>query len=324
VPRLALGLLLVALVVWSGGAAYTLWGNPEIAHFVHTHRVKHAWAEKLTRERGAKVVAYGGSSCEFAFDGERLLERHGLAVANLGRGAGMGAWILTRAALPEVRRGDTLVIALEPELMVQPYEVPALGIQFAFAVHHSEWVTTPALDRPGRSRASALFALRPGSYHVVTLLGKLLARKPLYRYSPDETRPSGWLQSRVKLALIGPAAMPGLLTEEGRRLLRAIRGWCNTNGVRVAYALPWSLTPENRRAEFQRSNAAFLAGVAREIPVLKDPRLGAYSVPGHFADTVWHLDGEGAALRTDEFAAQLKSWTMWTVEELERAAKSSR
>jgi hypothetical protein len=317
-PTLALRLLGVAVIGWAASAFYTLRLNPEVAHFAYTHRVKHAWAEKLTREHGAKIVVFGGSSCEFAFDGERLLEKHGLPVANLGRGAGMGAAVLTEAALAETRPGDTLIVALEPALLTSRLELTSLGVQFSFVAGHPEWVIRPAFGPERYPWASALLALRPGGYHTFTLLGKLVSGQRLYRYLPSDLRPSGWLQTSVRLPIDGPPWHGVHLSPDGRALLRGLRAECEARGLRVAYSLLWGYTPPDKVSAFQRENAQFLLEVAEFLPALRDPRLGAYSVLEHFADTAIHLNKEGAALQCDEFADQLKHWRVWKPEELRK------
>jgi hypothetical protein len=317
-------LLVVTGTTLAASVLYTLKWNPEIQYFLGTDRIKRAWAAKLTREYGAKTVLFGGSSCEFSLDGERLLARHQIPAANLGRGAGMGASILTQATLPEVRPGDTLVLALEPGLLTTPLEPPSLGVQISFARGHPEWVVAPTLGTNALPWISAVLALRPGGYHVFTLLGKILQGRPLYRYKLPDMRPSGFNRTAVKLPIVGPAGHHGRLSPDARVLLAALRDWCRTNQVRVVYSLPWSYTPGEAVAAYQRLNAGYLAQVTEFVPVLRDPRLGAYSTLEHFADTAYHLNDDGAALRTDEFAEQLKHWRVWTPEELRRLARRNR
>jgi hypothetical protein len=102
--------------------------------------------------------------------------------------------------------------------------------------------------------------------------------------------------------------------------LRSLRDWCRDHEVRLAYSIPWGYTPPTELDQFRRENARFLLQVLEVIPVLRDPRLGAYSVREHFSDSVWHLTEEGAALRTDELARQLKDWDVWSRPELEQLA----
>lgn len=315
-PAQAARLLLLAVLTWAGGAFYTLRLNPEVRYFAGTDRIKRAWAQKMTVEHGAKTVLCGGSSCEFSLDGQRLLELHGLPAVNLGRGAGFGASVLVQAALPEVRPGDTLVLALEPGLLTEPLEPPALGVQISFALGHPEWAVAPTVGTSAVSWPSALLALRPGAYHAFTLVGKVLTRRPLYRYRLEDMRPSGFNQTAVRLPITGPAGHTGRLVPEAHRLLAELRQWCQTNQVRLVYSLPWSYTPPAAVTGYQRLNAQFLLQMMDYMPVLRDERLGACTALEWFADTGYHLNAEGSARRTDELAEQLKQWRVWTREEL--------
>ncbi len=317
VPALAIRLLVVALLAWAGGANYSLRLNPEVAYYQRAAAVKAARAEKLTREHPAKYVIYGGSSCEFSIDAGRLLERDGLPAVNLGRGAGMGASVLTQGALEHVRPGDTLLVTLEPGLLSGRLEPTSLGTQFSFAIGHPEWIVRPSLPAPASSWFTAAVDLRPGGYHVFTLLGKLAAGKPLYRYRFEGLQPSGWYRTTVQLAAGGKYADFSLaLTTEARAFLRALRAWSDHRGVRVAYSLPWAYVPPEHVSACQKINGLFLLEVLEFLPALKDPRLGVYSVSSHFADTTNHLNDQGTPVRTDELADQLKFWKLWTPEEL--------
>src|SRR5690606_19944076 len=98
-PARALTLIATALSTWLACGIYTLYLNPAVTHYAAGAAIKAAWAERMTREYGAKVVAVGGSSCEFAFDGERILQRHGIPFVNYGWQAGMGAAVMAESGL---------------------------------------------------------------------------------------------------------------------------------------------------------------------------------------------------------------------------------
>lgn len=59
----------------------------------------------------------------------------------------------------------------------------------------------PAFRRAAQVWPAALLALRPGGYHVFTLLGKLVQGRPLYRYNTAEVRPSGFTPDTCSDAL---------------------------------------------------------------------------------------------------------------------------
>jgi hypothetical protein len=309
-------LLLTAVAAWLGCIVYTMRLNPELKYYVQGEVIKNRWSEKMTREHGSKVVIYGGSSCAFSIDGERMLDRFNLPTVNYGSAAGIGAAILTESALDQVHPGDTLIVALEPGLLTEPLDPTALGVQFSFAVHHPDWVIHPVLPPVSLNWFQALVALRPGGYHTFTLLGKIAAHKPFMRYQENDYHPSGWEQTDVRMKITGPPGHGPRLSNDARIMLQALHDWSGRNNVRVAYSLPWAYAPPENEASFQRGNADFLLQVNEFIPVLKDTHLGAYTNIEHFADTAWHLDGTASALRTDQLGQEIKNWNIWTDEEL--------
>jgi len=320
VPTRAALLLGTALGSWVVCVVYTLYLNPEVDHYRQGDVIKSAWAAKMEREQGAKIVAYGGSSCEFSIDGERLLANYGLPVVNDGQHAGMGAVVLTESVLGKLRRGDTLIVALEPELLATPLnEEPALAVQFSFAMGHPEWVLHPALDVGHVNWFSAAASLRPGGYHAFTLLGKWMRRQPLYRYQVRDYARSGWARTAVRMALTGEIGEAPHLSNDARILLANLSRWCATNRVRVVYSLPWLYCSPDRFHLLQKRNAEFLIEMIHFIPVLRDQALGADPVASDFADTPLHLTETAALRRTDELGRELRTWDTWTRQDLERA-----
>jgi hypothetical protein len=315
-PAVAASFLLTAAVAWGICILYTLILNPEIRYDVHGAIIKNRWADKMSSEYGAKVVIYGGSSCAFSIDGERMLRRFNLPTVNEGRAAGMGAAILTESVLGGLHPGDTLIVAIEPQLLAKPFEPAPEGIQFSFAVHHPEWVLHPVVAPSPTTWFQALDAMRPGSIHTFTLFGKIVGRRPLFRYQFSDYRSSGWEQSSVRMKFSGPLEYEPSLSNDGRNLLRNLRSWCNKHQIRVAYSLPWSYSLPEKEAAYQRKNIALLIQISDFMPVLKDDHFGADTNIEHFGDTLWHLNQDGSALRTDGLGEQIKNWDTWSVIEL--------
>ncbi|RYD85593.1 MAG: hypothetical protein EOP84_02025 [Verrucomicrobiaceae bacterium] len=281
-------------------------------------QIKKSWATKVAAKYGRKYVIMGGSSAAFSFDAKRLVTEHDLPVVNGGLYAAMGPKLLTQVALEMLNPGDTLIVALEPGLLTNSLESTTFAVQFSFAAGHSEWVTRDKLGIPGIPYLSALLALRPGGYHLVTALGKRVRNLPAYRYSIKEVDDAGFLQPAVRMNVTGPPSHRGKLSGAARGYLTALRKECERRDVRVAYVLPWAYCPPESLLSFQVKNRSLLLEIAAYLPVLKEERLGAYSVREHFADTAWHLIGDGARMRTDSFAGALKRWDLWTVEDLAR------
>jgi len=317
VPWKAARLLGVAVAAWAVGALYTVRANPELVFFRRCAAVKQLWAQKLDLEYTNKVVFCGGSSCNTSVDGERLLNQHGLPSLNMGLGAGMGAEVLTHYAQTAVRTGDTLVVGLEPDLLAGPLRIESLGAQFGLSIGE------PSLLRdPNRvDWLSALLDLRPGGYHTFTLVTKVLLRRPLFSYFASEIHPSGWHEVGARRIIRSLKEAPKL-SKKGLSWLVGLNEWCVQRKVRVAYALPWGYCSPEDLKRFQGSNLRFLYEVAAAMPVLKDPSFGANTNLEYFADTPSHPTAQGAALRTDELAREIKSWTIWTRDELDDRLKA--
>jgi hypothetical protein len=316
IPVLGVKLLSVAVVAWVACVAYTFWLNPEVRFYAQLSTIQDAWSRKMDGEHGQKVVVFGGSSCMFSINGEQMLADYGLSTVNRGLAAGMGVKVVTLHALADLRSGDTLIVAFEPGQLCEPAETTSLATQFSYAVGHSDWAVRPALDLPGMPRATSLLELRPGSGLALTLIGKLLSGRDLYRYGVADVHPSGWVVTNVRVPLAGPPGHGPRLSDDMARFLPTLKSWCAQRGIRVAYSLPWAYCPAGKLDEFKQANATILRRIAEMMPVLKEPLLGADSNAQHFADTAWHLNEGGSRLRTDELGRAVKQWSLWSSGEL--------
>jgi hypothetical protein len=313
VPWQAARLLVAALAVWAAGAFYTLRLNPELAFYREGHRLKQEWVQKMNREHASKVIFFGGSSCACSINARQMVEQDGLPAVNLGLAAGMGAKVLTLYSLQAARPGDLVVIALEPDLLAAPLELEPFGIQFAMAAGDRALVqATVGIDWP-----SALADLRPGSYHLCTLLGKLILREPLYRYTPSQWHESGWQEITTPRPFSSTPVLDSLkLSDDGKAWLRFISDYCAAHHLRVALVLPWCYTSPSGAPALRSQYLGFLREIAEFIPLLKDPYLGVHTDRSIFSDSALHLTPAGATFRTSELAREIKAGKMWTREEL--------
>jgi hypothetical protein len=321
-PGLARKILGFALLAWAGCAAYTLWLNPSVGFFRHAARVKQDYIRQLDAARTNKVLVYGGSSCAFAINAAAMLREQGVPAVNMGLAADYGALFLTRWTLSTARPGDTVIMALEPGLLTRPFQHSSEAVQISYALGQPGLLRDLDGSSP-LSFGSQLLRLRPDAQHVLTLVGKLAARRPLFRYRTQDVRPDGWVTTTVRMPVSGPPMRGPHLSPDARRLLAELRDWGQGHGLRLAYSLPRGFAPDAEIGAFRRSNAAFLGEIAEFLPVLKDDSLGASSRPEDFADTNWHLTEQAALARSLELAGQIKSWSVWSATELAGAAGAS-
>ena len=229
----------------------------------------------------------------------------------------MGAKVLVRYTAAHARPGDTLIMTMEPSLFAGSLAIPQLGQQFSIAVGHVEWASESDLIEVRRSfmPATYLSALRPGGAHFVTLVAKIITRRPLYRYKIGEFLPTGQKITDVRMPVSAPRGRV-TIGAAGRSFLFQFKQWSATNRVRVIYTLPWAYCAPEELADFQKENIYFLQQMLEYFPVLKERRLGAYPNAAHFADTAYHLTQEGAKIRTRELAEALKQPLITTTNEL--------
>jgi hypothetical protein len=300
---------------------YTIWLNPEMRFFTRLAALQKTWAQKMDAEHGRKLVIFGGSSCMFSIRGDQMLAEAGIPTVNYGSAASFSVKVPALQAVGSLNSGDTLLIAIESEQLTDSIDPTSIATQFSFAAGHPEWALQPALGLPGMSVISAGLALRPGSYHTLTLLGKLLRGGPLYRYNIEDASASAWMRTAVRLPLQGPPRVGPELSRDAERFLSSVRDFCADKGVRIAYSLPWAFAPRESMEAFRRKNARFLVKVNRFVPVLRDDKLGAHSQIEDFADTAWHLNELGAESRTRQLGEAVKGWRIWSTAELDELAE---
>jgi hypothetical protein len=306
VPKTAC-LLLAALGVGVAlGVAYSLRVNPELAFFRAGAEAKDAWSARIDAEHEHKIILFGGSSCTTTVVPSRMLEAHGLPVVNAGLGAGMGPRVLARYALSLANEGDILVAAFEPELLDGALESPLLGAQFSMMRGSGHWLDPSLESEPHRPGFSEIVELRPGGYHAFTLLGKITAGRPLYRYTPGEFQPDGWQNVAARMPIAPAPAREKTLSAAARDFLEQLVAVCAERKLRLALTLPWFYVAEEHAEAERRFNVAFLAELSEIVPTLDDGATGVWTVEEDFADTPFHLVPAAAEHRSDQLAIALK------------------
>jgi len=273
----------------------------------------------MSEQYGKKVVVTGGSSVAFSVMGIRMLENDGLATVNMGLEAPFGSAVLTNWVLAELRRGDTLILAIEPPRLTCEHDLFSSGCKFANVLRHPEWAYMP-WEHPIFPYWASAMKSNVGWKRIVGIGKSYFSKKkkPRWPYTIAETDASGWQTTSRKYYFDELTPYYGThLSADNRKLLYWIRQWCDQRGVRVAYSLPWAYTEPENAAILQKTNAALLQEIAEILPVLKDTRLGAYGGRSNFIDTCYHLNPATAALRSDELARQIKDWSVWQPGELE-------
>ena len=310
IPRLTLWLAAFALLTSLAGAAYTLWINPEVRFWKGAAQRKLDWCEKMRAKHGYVIGVVGGSSTTFGIDAASIEKKHGLPVANLGLHAGAGPEAIVGFGLAALKKGDTLIVSLEPGLLTGPLsDPPNLGTQIAYALGAPEMIRWDS-SQPRPVFLRELTRLQPGGDNLITMAGKLLFGMPLYRYDLSNSLAGGLQitdERRDFETHDNPdSAAPQIdLSEEARAFLTRLRDECATRGIHVAYLLPWVYSPPEKAEPLRQAHKRFLSQVEQILPGLQDDQLGVHEVREDFADTNMHLTAKGAVEKSHNLANKI-------------------
>jgi hypothetical protein len=305
---------LCALAAFAAAFWLAVPANPEVQFWraVDVQRDEGIAGIRNSRPDQPVLLFTGGSSCAFSIDPLIVEEACGLPAFNLGLPVSAGPKFLLHQALEKARPGDTLVVCLEPDLLVHPEEFKPGTLSFGLAS-----IAGDPSDAVGASSFGGSLEVReylnlsrPGPSYLATLVAKKASGTPLYRYTPADLRPHG----RVETPVVDPA-MPraGLNTATtlhpgARDLLIALSAAADQRGVRLAYSMPWRFTAEDAAPANRKTNRAILDQIDGILPALDDGYLGVSTDPAHFSDSPLHLSAEGSGLRSTGLAKSLAVW----------------
>jgi hypothetical protein len=311
VPRLALLLLVTAVSAWCVGVLYTSFLDPEMKFWTAAATQKLDWVEKMREKHGYVIGVVGGSTTTFGIDAEYIEREYNLPVANLGLHVGMGPEACIGFGLSALRKGDTLVLSLEPAAFTADHpEASNLGSKLALLLGRPE-MTTWAGNNPQLEFTRSLAMAAPGGYHVMTMLGKLAMGMPLYRYRIEDLQPGGLQVTEERRDFIAESNFSSPneiapITSHGIQLLKKLRLAANEKGINLVYLLPWSYWPQRSASQRRAANAAWLEALSQHVQVLIEPAAGTHSETEDFADSGQHLTQNAARRRSDQLVENLK------------------
>lgn len=230
---------------------------------------------------------------------------------NLGLPISAGPKYLLHQALEKTKKGDILVIGLEPDALTYPSDFKPTGFSLGLAITDGD----PSAAVGGQSFGATLTLrdwlnfLRPGPGYVATWLGKAGTGKG-YRYVAKDIHYHGRIETQVSgssLPLAGTKTA-NQIHPTGRDLLITIQQAASQKGVRLLYSMPWVLTTEASAAENQAANLKILESIKTVIPTVDDGRQGVATDPTLFSDSGQHLSAKGSAIRSQGLANALQPW----------------
>lgn len=301
--------MLAALALAYGlGLVLTVPANPEVGFWREVMLRRDAEIATARKSGGPCLFFTGGSSTAFSIDPAIIEQACGRPAFNLGLPIASGAPYILHQALKRCQSGDTLVVCLEADVIAHGGESHPSTLSFALGALEGD-VSGAAggatLDRSLHLR-EALNLPRPGPQYLTTLAARVATGKG-YRYTPQDIRYHGRIETSLQdpsMIALGTPARRRLHPEAETLLSRFVES-ARQSGVRVFYSQPWRFTSPETIDAWRLENKALLADVARVIPVLEDPSLGASADRQDFSDSHQHLTAAGSKKRTELLASVL-------------------
>lgn len=285
------------LLIW----IYFAYFNPELIFWREAmeEKINHATEEAAVQP---KVYIIGGSSCAFSVIPEVVSVGIDCDVENLGIHAGAGRNTQLELGLQLLKPGDTLILAFETSFWTQeePFGTTALGSQIAYSFP-DYFLRDQINEQLEINNDWSIFDLRPGGKHIISMLGKVVLGKDLYRYSSEDIKTGGFLVYQGAMTAPpsgGLVAPPNNLPKRITGFLENISEYCRENEINIAVSFPWLFTTEEASMNIRTHNIALAKHIEKFLPVLKDSNWGVETDKNLYSDTSWHLNEKGARIRS--------------------------
>ncbi len=290
----------IASLAWAAGTLYNVYGGGETTWLRSMYQRKVALAQTI---ESPKLIVTGGSGAHYTINAEVLEAELGLPVINMGIDGPVGLNLILPSILPQVERGDTVLLI--PEYLLLNHENGLGERSGAFALATGQPLTG---DIPPKQLVQNVLMLGvPSMRAVVKSSTDLATLGRVTGYYDDPLTPQGdptvtktrtgeWWQMKIK-----QPATPHSLDRiaEFRREVEA-------KGATLLLALPWVYADGND-LETQNNVQITAKALAEIAPVVYDSEtFNIQSNASLFADTHYHLMPEARRLRSHTLVQQIQ------------------
>jgi hypothetical protein len=251
-----------------------------------------------------RVILLGGSGTFFGVDSPLLEKQLGLPIINGGTHAGLGLNATLNLFLPDIQKGDQIVLIAEYGMLSNSDGIGDLAAPTGGAISRP----TLGARMPMQSIEQGFAAGRPGlraiAYQLNRWMNGTLKESGYIRamnaYGDATQIPAGTFKSAPSWRTDRVTPSPHSLAQ-----LRRFRQEVEARGAQFTIGLPWLLAQPEPETQAQLQHTF---QVLNEIaPVMVNPTtLNAQSDVTLFSDTAYHLSLKGRKLRSQELADQLK------------------
>ena len=260
-------------------------------------------AQLARNERQPKVVFVGGSSCAHSVRPD-VLAAEGLCAVNMGYHAGAGAPFLIAAGMSVAKPGDLLIVAIEPELLMEDSSVSRVGLVGAIKLGKPSLASGTPFSDQDFSYGNLFFSIRPGGTRLLKHFGAMLIRFDLEQFSTIDS--FGRMNDTRQVAF--PAEIPAEyigITEQNKSILQSVVAFGKESGVDIICAVPWKLHSAEDRRDAEKWYNQYVNEISEIMPVLVEDELNVRTDEKLFSDTFYHLTTKGASKRSLAYARAL-------------------
>ncbi len=149
--------------------------------------------------------------------------------------------------------------------------------------------------------------MRPGLHNITTMLAKLVARRPMYRYGIEDLAEGGAMSTEVKMPVGGMGAELMVWNSESSRWMGRLASSIEKDSkIPTVYILPLGLFQPEAADAARTANGEFLALTPPPIQPIPDSALGVATNPEDFSDSAQHVTEEARKERTSTIGGILK------------------
>ena len=288
-----------------------IFGNPEV-NFWHeiTKKRDEDVVTRINSDGSKPVIIFGGgSSCAFSIKPEIITSLTGRESINRGLIISAGMPYIVSHAFEHARAGDTVVLGLERNFLVNSSEANSRNLGIALALRNGSiragegW---PLRDQVPL-RISTMMKMRLGARFVGSMLGKSVLKKDLYRYDHNDYRFGGRLETDYVDPFRGPSGAQTRcnVTSEAKLFLREAKKYADDHQIELVYMLPWVWTEKGAERSSRKANERLLQQLSGIIETLETETMGVQTEGDYFSDTAYHLTSLGASKRSEEVGKSL-------------------
>ena len=289
---------------------FLTWSNGALDWINRAYECKSRSLARHPASSGSRLLIFGGSASFFGIDAEMIQDELGIQTVNFATHGGLGLDYQISRIKRAAKNGDSVLLCLELEAYADG-SVPTESLrEYVFSFDKGY-----VFALKPRVMLSLLFLNAPGDYaEAITRWNEKLAGK-----SEENAGTHPVLYSMLKMSQNGdfrgltlerpldPYPASASFSPYAKAALESLAQWSREHGIRLLITWPnrVDFPPPDGTNQFKLHAQVAKFCEAQRIPVVGTPEESVYPKE-LFIDTVYHLNGIGAHIRTEKLIRHLR------------------